>query len=458
MELFKHQQDAVDFILANHGYGALYHDIGLGKTLTALKIFDSLRALNPALKLFVICPLSLIEAAWGNDIQKFTNYVYHNIHKHKEDKPADIYIINFEGLLSEKKLPIYTRIIKNNPCLAVIDESSKIKNNSALTTKRILSLRHDFKYRIILSGTPAPNNETEYWAQMMFIMPGIFHENFYAFRNRYCHLERGNQRMAGQIITKSMAREIFAKGWKWGITEDRKKELLSKMAPVCHWRKKKDCLDLPEQIDETRDVELTQEQMRCYLQMKNYCITEIKGNAIPAPLAITKLIKLRQITSGFALTPDSEPVEFAVNPKLRELLATLDEAGEQQAIVWCQFHKEIEAILEELGDKAVSLYGETKDKDASIKDFISGKAQYLIAHPRSAGHGLTFTNCSLQIFYSLDYSWEAYEQSRGRTHRAGQKNVCVYIHLIAPGTIDAIILDVLRRKGDANELVAELLK
>mgnify|MGYP001619350190 FL=1 len=94
--LYKHQQDAVKFILSRGGVGALFMDCGTGKCLTALSIFSELKAQMPSLRLVVVCPLSLNESAWMLDIQRFTQFTFFNAHDKKlNDKVnADIVLIN----------------------------------------------------------------------------------------------------------------------------------------------------------------------------------------------------------------------------------------------------------------------------------------------------------------------------------------------------------------------------
>jgi len=453
-EVFHHQQRAADFI-SSRGSGAIFHEIGCGKTRTAIEIYFRFKKDNPKLRLLVVCPISLIDAAWGEDVKRFSSFTYCNLRK--DVLPADIYIGNFEMLLSAglKKL---VPLISAGDWMCVVDESSRMKNAKAQTTKALLKLRKCFNHRIIMSGTPAPNSELEYWAQMTFVADGIFLPSFYAFRNDYFHLERGGQRLftTGQIVTREQYAQIFSKGWKYAITEKNRNRLLDRIKPWAHYARKVDCLDLPDQIDEIRKVKLSSEQRKAYQQMKTELITEIKGQAIVAPVALAKLMKLREITSGFAMTQEGVAVELGTSSKLTELMAVLEESN-QQAIIWCSFKWEIAKICGLLGSQAVTLYSDTKDREASIKAFKSGTAKYLVAHGRSAGHGLTFVNCSLQIFFSIDYSYEIYEQSRGRTHRVGQKNPCVYIHLIADTTIDENILSVVQKKQDAQEIVQEFL-
>jgi len=361
MKLFNHQQQGIDFILNNHGSGAIFHSIGLGKTRTALEIFSRL----PVSHMLVICPLSLIEAAWGEDIKKFTNFTYTNL-RNKKWNISDIYIGNYEMLLTSK----FQRVIdfvKPNDFMCVFDESSRFKSHNAKTTKVILKLRELFKHRIIMSATPAPNSEMEFWPQMRFL-GDIFHHSFYAFRNTYFHLQRGSQMMRGQVMSRAVAKETFSKGWKYDITEKNKQSLISVMKPHCHYAKKEDCLDLPEQIDEIRKVEMTSQQRKIYLEMKRECIVAIKNDVAVAQVALTRIMKLRQITAGFIISTEGNIMKVD-SPKIRELSAVLEEAGKQQVIIWCQFHWEIETIARLLGDRCVTLYGRTKDKDASIAAF-----------------------------------------------------------------------------------------
>lgn len=460
MKLFNHQKEAVKFLIHNKGIGAIYHEIGMGKTLTVLETFTRLKKINEKLKLYVVCPLSLIEGAWGEDIKKFTKYKYRNLHekrKRKQKKPPfDIYIVNYEWLLHNNLLD-YTEQQANS--MIVLDESSKIKNYKAAITKELLAINDKFKYRILMSGTPAPNLETEYWAQMTFLNYGIFHYKFHAFKNHFFHLSRGNQVMKGQFLTRSAAREIFSSGWEYAITDEKRKELMNCIKPYCHYADKNECLDLPDRIDEVRDIYMQPKQNNIYNQMRKNCVAEIKGKNIIAQVALTKIMKLRQITSGFAF--DEHGVARAidgVSPKIAELQNIIEQTGKKQLIIWCQFHWEIEAIQKIIGNCSV-LYSKTpaNKRQEEIDKFKQGKNRFLVAHPASAGHGLTFVNCSIQIFFSLNYSWEQYEQAKGRTHRAGQKTKCLYIHLICEDTIDKIIYDTLLRKGNAQDIVRKFL-
>lgn len=439
MKLYKHQQDAVNFALQCRGIAALFMGLGTGKTLTAIEIVRRLNA-----KALVICPLSLINAAWGADCAK-ARVSYTSLRKKPVE--AQISTINYESVYKIDTSP-YNMVI--------LDESAAIKTHNAKRTKYILKNLRNKQYKLILSGCPAPNSEAEYWAQIYFLS-NVLGNNFYKFRNTYFHLQRGRQVMRGSFVSRAQAAEIFSKGWKYAITEQKRRQLMARIAPLCFWKDKSECVDLPDEVDEVRHIYMPLEQMRLYNDMRRNLVAEIQGSVIAAPVMLAKIMKLREITSGFVIDSQGEHKHIS-DAKLRELLRILEEAGRQQVIIWGQFTYEIEHIAGALGGKAVTLYGRTKHKDEAIETFQSGRAQYLVANPHSAGHGLTFVNCSVQVFYSLDYSYEAYFQARGRTHRIGQINKCTYIHLVAEGTIDEDILCVIRRKGKALEIAREWLR
>jgi SNF2 family DNA or RNA helicase len=134
----------------------------------------------------------------------------------------------------------------------------------------------------------------------------------------------------------------------------------------------------------------------------------------------------------------------------------LEEIGDEQVIIWANFKQEISTLLTTLpGSQAI--WSQTRDRDKVVKDFQQGRTQYLIANPASAAHGLTFTNCSYAIYFSLNYSYEYQKQSEDRIHRIGQTKPVTYYYLLAQNTIDTVIYKTLRRKGDLSRQVLDYL-
>lgn len=106
----------------------------------------------------------------------------------------------------------------------------------------------------------------------------------------------------------------------------------------------------------------------------------------------------------------------------------------------------------------VTAYGETENKNKSINDFKTGSAQYIIAHPNTLKYGVTFTNCSYAIYYSISYSFEEYYQSHDRIYRKGQSRPCTYIFLNAKNTIDEIMFETIMGKKSRAEFREKVLK
>ena len=129
--------------------------------------------------------------------------------------------------------------------------------------------------------------------------------------------------------------------------------------------------------------------------------------------------------------------------------------------MWANFKHEIRTILDMLASEgyiAQGLWSETQERDIVIKTFQRGFSQVLVANPQSAAHGLTFTNCSYAIYFSMNYSYELQKQSEDRIHRIGQGKKCTYYFLIARNTVDKMIYNAVSKKGDLSREVLGYLK
>jgi len=434
---------------------ALFHDCGTGKTLTAIQLIDywQQHGEHPAL---VVCPLSVIDAAWLTDIAKFAPHLSAvslwskkpSERKLRLSERHDIYIANYETFKS-----LYDDIAKKGFRVLVVDESSKMKSPKSQITQALLSMAgirfrgsryhsEAIPHRYVLSGTPAPNDEGEYWSQIKFITgPGnqCFNQNFYAFRGKYfTGIQLGSTR---QRI--------------WRFRKNLRQEFMDAMKPVTHVVSKADAIDLPEQVCEIRHVELSTAERRAYDQMKNEYVLRFGNEIVLANTALTEIMKLRQLTSGFCY--GYEGTYQTGKSKLKELQALLDELGDKQVIIWANFKHEIAELLKMLPN-AEALWSDTPDREGVISRFQQGQTQYLVANPQSAAHGLTFVNCSDAVYFSLNYSYELQKQSEDRIYRIGQQNRCTYYFLVARNTIDAAIYSVCQGKAVLSNATLNYLK
>lgn len=426
-----YQKDIINEAL-NAGCYGIFADTGTGKTLIGLEIASHFN------KTLILCPLSVIETAWVDDCNKFypkkkivncwSNSRKGRINSLNEE--ADFYVMNYESY----------KILKNEirthkfDCI-IIDESSCMKNMGSQITSMILEMTSVIPHRFVLSGCPTPNHNSEIFPQMKFVNNEIFGNNYYGFLARYFHQDMANPHV-------------------WFQTDEDKERYNLRLSEQSIFLKKEDCVDLPDKIFQVRRFNLSNEQRKYYDEMINDIQSHI--NEWSKFEFTAKLMKLREITSGFVYPKEkgADVIKIQSN-KINALTETLNEIGDKQVIIWCQFQYEIESLAKQFD--GVGLTSKTKNRDNTIRDFRDGKIKYLFTHPQLLGKGVTFVNCTYNIYYSLSFSYEEFKQSQDRIHRIGQTNKCTYIILQANDTIDEKIYDCLQRKKSAvDELYNEI--
>lgn len=427
--LREYQKKIVNVAL-NEGCYGIFADTGTGKTLMGLELAKHYN------KTLILCPLSVIETAWIDDCKKFypDMTIINCWRTTKKERikalntKADIYVMNYESFKILK-----ADIVKAGFDCMIIDESQVMKNMTSQITIEVLQMIEVISHRFVLSGTPTPNHNSEIFPQMKFVEPEVFGNNYYGFLTRYFHQDMANPHI-------------------WYQTDEDKESYFGRLREQSIFLKKEDCVDLPSKVFQIKQFELGKEQKKHYDNM----IQNIKDNINEwSKFEFTaKLMKLREIVSGFVIDKQNTIVEFdTVKDKLLD--STLEEIGDKQVIIWCQFQHEIETLAEKHG--GVALTSKTKDRDDIIRQFKDGKIKRLFAHPKLLGKGVTFVNCSYNIYYSLSFSYEEYRQSQDRIHRIGQESKCTYIIFQGKNTIDEKIYNCLQRKGNAvDELYMEM--
>ena len=438
--LFSHQETALSVANLFNAY-ALFMETGTGKTLVAIRLLQL-----KSVPTIVVAPLSTLSSVWEQEIAKWSNLKCINLWQNLDaiNKEADCYLLNYEHFKKLHKNGGIPEKIK----FLIIDESAKLKSPKSQITKAILSYKDSIPYRLVLSGMPAPNSLLEYFGQMAFINSDLIGENFYRFRNTYFM-------------------PVGYGGFKYVLYSGAKDRIMSKISEQAFFCKKSECLDLPDRIFESRSVEMDNLQIAKYKEMVDENIMEFEGHTVLSPNELTKLMKLREVTAGFAIS--TEGIAFDIsNSKLKVLKETLEEIGtDKQVIIWLQFRHEFKMIQDYLKTqiefrniKIATLYGDMpqKEKLKAIQDFQSNKVQILLAHPLSGGMGLTFVNCSYCIWYSISYSSEQFNQANDRIYRIGQLKKCTYILLLAKNTIDEVIYRALQKKIRMSDACLAMLK
>ena len=130
----------------------------------------------------------------------------------------------------------------------------------------------------------------------------------------------------------------------------------------------------------------------------------------------------------------------------------------KKLVIIARFISEIEAIEDLLSKKKLKfsiITGNVKNRSEQIEKFQNDSdVLVFVGQIATAGLGITLTASSTMVFYSMDYSMSNFEQTKARIHRAGQKENCTYIYLIAKNTVDEKVLKALKKKCDlASSLI-----
>ena len=154
-DLLPYQKKAYDK-LKKIKVGALFMDMGTGKTRTALELIkkrvdeqkiDGVIWLHP-------CSIKM-------DLER-------NIATHSDlAETGELVMCGIETLSTSIKenLRLLELVSKKNMFL-IIDESSLIKNPYALRSKNILQISELCQYKLILNGTPVTRNEADLFNQL----------------------------------------------------------------------------------------------------------------------------------------------------------------------------------------------------------------------------------------------------------------------------------------------------
>lgn len=440
------------------GFGLLF-EMGCGKTLTAIAIMGAGWQMGHLRKVLIVAPASVV-AVWPKEFENYADFPFEvrtllgDKRKRLEGLKAlqtlqgnhlAVAVINYESTWRDE---IHEALKQFRPDMIICDESQRIKTHNAAQSKAMHDLADGAPWRLILSGTPVTNNVTDLYSQYRFLDSGVFGKNFYTFRNRYCTMGGFNNK---QIVSYRNTQELIEKEYS-----------------IAYRVTKAEALDLPEQTFEDRYVQLSDREFRAYRALKRESFMELEsGETVTASTVLTRLLRLQQFTGGF-LTADDGSVIPATSAKLDALEDILRdyvvETG-KKLVVFARFLEEVHAIsmaaqgvLDGAGMEAVCLYGgiPKEQRGALIERFQTDpRVTLFIGQIDTAGTGITLTAADTCVYYSWNFNYATYSQSLSRIHRIGQRNTCHYIHLLAEGTIDSMVLKALQKKEDLARSVVD---
>ena len=449
--LYEHQVESFKF-LAKREFGADFSECGTGKTISMLAVIEAKLKAKEVKRVLIICPKSIMQSVWRLEIDKFLkeDFKYSVLSgttkiKIEELKRLDsqIYIINFDVIRTLKE-----ELLKSfKDQMIILDESTKIKNGTTQVSKACIILGNAAKFRFIMTGTPTPNSLLEIFPQISFLSPDIMGESFWRWRHQYF---RSGGFQNYQWFSKSGTLETI---------KNRLKE------HSVRW-KKEQCTQLPDITYNDRFITLSSDLSQRYNEMKEELILNVGNGVVTAKNFLTKLIKLNEISNSMIMTDQGETIWFDKDlAKMKELDEILSEitSKNSKALIWSIYRSEITKLFERYKvqyNPAVLMGGlSSVDRVKNIKMFQEDKScKILIAHPRTAAHGINLSVANYSIWISWDHSFESYEQANYRINRIGQKKKMTVFHIVAENTIDKDVISNVRRKKKINTSILKALQ
>ena len=435
---YAHQIETTSFIL-NHPRCLITSDPGTGKTRSVLDAHSRLESTT-----LVIAPLSILEAAWVDDIKKFEFPINYGVAYAKNrakvfaDEKLDMVITNFEAVNFLQKNP---QFLKRFDTL-VVDEFTAFKNKDSKRSKNLKQIVSFFDNRIFMSGTPNTNTILDVWHPVLCVDDGKRLGNrFYSFRNQVC-----TPRFNG-----------FANEWtdKPGI-EQTVAQLLNDIN-IRHALE--ECIDLPDNVTRIMHTDLTRDVKRMYDTLAEESVLYTKQGTINAVNAGARVKKLLQLVSG-AVYDEVGDTKY-IHQHRYDMIMDLLEVRKHSLVAfnWKHERNALTQLAEKKGFSYEVIDGETpahKRVDI-VGRFQAGQIKILFAHPQSASHGLTLTKATTCIWCSPTYNAEHFQQFNRRIHRAGQSSKTETILIAARDTWEEKVYEKLNGKLGKMENLLHVL-
>jgi SNF2 family DNA or RNA helicase len=404
---FAHQVTTTEFLVSNRK-SFCFNEAGTGKTACAIWASDFLLSKKAIRRVLVICPLSIVDAAWRNDLFTFAMHrscvIAHGTTAQRRKAVAsgtDYVIINFDGVGT-----ILPELLAGGFDLIIVDECNSYKNSQIVRYKVLQKLVAKAKGLWLMTGTPAAQSPTDAYGLAKLVCPDKVPRYFGAFRD--------------MVMYK-------AGPFKWLPKANAQETVFNVLQPAIRFEKRQ-CLDLPPITYVDRYAPMTPQQTEYYKRMKRQGLIAASGEQITSVNAAAMVNKLLQIACGSAYTDDGGVLEFDASARLGAMKEIIDET-QHKAIVFVPHRHVIAQVYEYLvRDKIKAEVIQGSVSSATRNDIIyrfqnSPDTKVLVLQPRTTAHGVTLTAADTVIWYTAPLAGvDTYIQGNARVDRAGQKN------------------------------------
>jgi SNF2 family DNA or RNA helicase len=443
LKLRNYQESAADFLYENDK-AMILAPVGAGKTAITLTAMDEMLRYNIVKRWLVVAPKRVCTDVWPVEQPKWAPNmklaVAVGTPKQRQaafDSEADVVVINYDNLQSLLEVRDFDGI--------VFDELTKLKNPSGVRFKALSKLIDHIKIRWGLTGSFTSNGLEDVFGQCKIIDQSLLGRSKGAFMQKYFVL-----------MNKDFG--------EWAPRLGSLVQVMEQIKPSTF------VLDAGEYADKLPPCNVI--EMRCdmadrthYEKMRKDFVVQFEKEQITAISAAVVTGKLAQMASGFIYQTETTasntpgrmnvtqmPIWFSSH-KFDLLDELIEENQHANTIIVYNYIEELAEL------KRRYPTAQTINDYKAIERWNEGKIEMLLIHPKSAGHGLNLQHggCKM-VFVSLPWSLELYEQTIGRLHRSGQKQVVWVYLLLTNKTIEERILGALKDKRAISDIAMEELK
>lgn len=454
----------------------LADDMGTGKTCQAISWLED-KGLYPCL---IVCPKSImlnwkIEFGKWSKVDQGKIYILRSGTDPKDlpdlsnppmviitSYPAITMIENKGGVFGSKYARNYLYyLLKFKPRAIVGDEAHMCKTIDTDRTTSFRLLSDSSPNVLLMSGTPMPNGTKDMYAPMVLL--------------------KKNQQFG--FSSSLEFEQIFCDGkvlpWGWDNSGSSNEDVLNMMFKTFAIRREKSAVlpDLPPKSFVFIDTELSNQDQYdlCEKEFIAYIIQEIKkeveeqrsqGIVISEEeeAALIKYNIIRKISAKF-LVQSGELRKICSMGKIKSIVEHVKSCQFEypdDKIVLFSNYIETQAELIKSFPGCLHIIGDDKDQDRqnAVSEFENNNdRKIIVCSIKAAGIGITLVKSNHLIMCDLVWSPAEMNQAIDRIHRIGQERQVLIEYMIANGSIDDYMLEVLSGKEETiDNVISKFVK
>ena len=430
-------------------FAALWADMGLGKTVSALTATARLIDTLEVHRTLVVAPLRVATMVWAQEAAKWQHLRHLPVQLIRHPDPrerlrqcftdAAIHVINYD-LLKWLVQALGGKWLWDH---VILDEASKIKDPNAWRSRALWHVRPRIRKMEQLTGTPAPNGLEDLFGQVLM-------------------LDKGQRlgRTKGMYLRRWF-RQADRDARKWEPIDGALESITEQLRDICFTLRAKDYLDLPPLITNEVRVALSGPIMKQYRRLERDMWLQLERGVIDSANAAVATGKCLQFANGAVWLDDEDERRWhhVHDAKLEALEEVIESAGGEPVLVAYQYQHDRERLLKAFPQAEV-----LDNNPETEARWNRGEIPILLAHPKSAGHGLNLQGGGRHIaFFSLTWSLEDFEQiierlGPTRQLQAGTPRP-VYVHLlIADGTVDELVHERLTTRASVQDILRRAMR